>query len=128
MALAIGGQGQITSRDGSITCGPDSAPTPGCQVKTFVGWNDDASSTTYQLCAVPVAGSGDVFDSWSFAVSADCPGCDAADPEMGAIETHGNEADVRIDMNAGYDVDELVTANFVASGTTSPSAANTTCW
>ncbi len=130
LTLAVGGAGQIVSRDGALDCSSDGTTSSGtCQMRTFVDWNGDgAMPMSYQLCAVPAAGS--TFGAWSFTVSADCPGCASADPEMGAIEVHGGEADVRVDVNAGYDVDGIVLANFAPSTTpgTTPMSTTSPCW
>ena len=125
--LVVDGSGQITSRDGTFNCAADS--TGACEIQMDVGPNDGPTTASYALCAEP-SDTSFVFDGWELIVDADCPSCGTADPEMGEIETHGNEADLRIDMNAGYDVDELVTARFVPSGATGTPASTTgiSCW
>lgn len=112
LQVHIAGAGRVYSDSGDIDCTADAhGPSGSCSVQQFVGWNDNASSMAFHLHAVPASGS--VFAAWDFSVSADCPGCASGDPEMGAIDPHGDEADVRIDMNPGYDVTDDVTAQFV---------------
>ncbi len=112
LQVHVAGAGRVYSDSGDVDCTADANGQSGsCSVQKFVGWNDNASSMTFQLHAVPSPGS--TFAAWDFSVSADCPGCGSADPEMGVIDPHGDEADVRIDMNPGYDVTDEVTANFV---------------
>ena len=127
--VAIVGAGQVISSDGTFACSSDPSGGNACTTSQFVGWNGAASSSSYDMCAIPATGY--TFDSWGFVVSADCPGCSAADPEMGAIEVRGNDANVRIDINPGYDVDESVTATFVASaanGGVPSSGVVGACW
>ncbi len=131
ITIAIDGAGQVISRDGTFACSSDPSNPSGasCDTSTFVGWSGTASSSSYELCAIPA--SGVAFDSWDFVVAADCPGCGADDPEMGAIDVHGNDAQVRIDVNPGYDVYETVTAIFApitANSGSGSTAGGSSCW
>ncbi len=127
--ITIDGAGQVVSSDGTFACSSDPSGGDACTNRQFVAWNGTASSSSYELCAIPA--SGYAFDSWGFVVSADCPGCSTADPEMGAIDVRGNAANVRIDVEPGYDVDEKIVATFAASaangGSPSGSAVGA-CW
>ena len=112
LQIVVTGAGRVRSDDGQLDCGADaSGQGTRCSLQRFVGWNDNSSTMTFHLQADPATGAA--FDTWDFAVSADCPGCNTGDPEMGSIDPHGDTADVRIDMNPGYDVTDTVTASFV---------------
>ncbi|HUJ59732.1 MAG TPA: hypothetical protein VLX92_14610 [Kofleriaceae bacterium] len=127
--VTVQGAGSVVSRDGAIDCAANgTASAEICEIDRSVSWNADPSSLTYELCAVPAAGGTSAFVEWDFAVSGDCPDCNAADPEMGALDAHGNDAVVRLDENAGYDVDDTLTAVFQPTGTTDSSAGVETCW
>ncbi len=110
--VKIQGTGIVYSDTGDIDCSGSANGQSGvCTFHARVGANDDPSAVTFHLHAVPAPGQA--LDAWGFAVDADCPNCNADDPEMGSIQTNGAEADVRIDMNAGYDVTDTVTVTFV---------------
>lgn len=118
LQIQIQGSGVVYSDSGDIDCsGAASGQSGSCTFSQRVGVNDDASSVTFHLHAVPAAGGA--LDTWGLAVDVDCPNCNSDDPEMGAIQTNGADADVRIDMNPGYDVTDIVTVSFLPGPTTS---------
>ncbi len=119
LQIQVQGPGIVYSDTGDIDCsGTTSGQQSGlCSFRQQVGQYDNASAQTFHLHAVPAAGGA--FEGWGFVVNADCPTCDSSDPEMGAIQTNGADADVRIDMNPGYDVDDIVTVTFIPNPTKS---------
>ena len=110
--VVVQGGGRVTSDAGSIDC-TTGAPGQGpCEVRTFIAWNAPTSERFFHLRASPSPGA--TFQGWSFAVAADCPGCNVGDPPMGSIDTEGGEATVGVFMNPGYDADLTLTATFAA--------------
>ena len=123
LVVAVHGAGRVTSDDGVLDCYDDPTGRSGqaCEFRKFVAWADPTSHRTFQLRATPLPGSDEIFEAWDLDVAADCPGCGADDPDMGGIDTQGDEAFVTIDMNPGYDVTETVTANFGPAEPSPPS-------
>ena len=114
--IDVTGDGRVYSTDGTFDC---TARGGTCAMSFPVAADADQSSSSYHLIAEPAAAGG--VTEWNFVVAADCPNCDSADPEMGAIDVRGDHADVRIDMNPGYDVTETISVTF---GTTPPGPAS----
>ena len=105
--IHVTGDGRVYSRDGTFDCRASGGT---CSMSYPV--SAEATSTTsssFHLIAQPATTAT---TEWEVIVEADCPNCNSDDPEMGALDVNGNEADLRIDMNAGYDVYETLNVTF----------------